>query len=133
MKPSSRDIGLVSAPRASRDVPKSNPVETIVSKIFFIYASLSGYCGVDRALGSSSQPLYLCLCLLVSKSTLYEDAALRSNSDTFSLTIVVGAANWLVDGRTLVHTGSDFLARVDIEVQFSLSQCRLLSGRGFGC
>jgi len=60
------------------------------------------------------QPVYFSG--LVRKSTLYEDAALWSNSDTFNLTIVIGVANWLVGGRAFIQIRPDLLARVKIEM-----------------
>ncbi len=53
---------------------------------------------------------------LVGEGTLNEDAAFRSDSDAFGLPVVIGAADGLVSCWTLVQTGLDRLACVDIEM-----------------
>lgn len=70
--------------------------------------------------------------VLVGHWALYEDAALRSDPDTFDLAIVIGITNGFVRGRALVQPSPEVLALVEIEVQLGLRQRRLLGRRRFG-
>ena len=57
---------------------------------------------------------------LLGSPALHEDAAFRSDSDTFDLAIVIGVADWLVRGGTFVQIRIERLALIETEVQLSL-------------